>query len=300
MTEPQGVTPMSIAEVPSTIGKRLQPSFAVQNDTGYEASNDACYEGMLTFLGFTVGTLGSLPGCCCFPNPFIEVHQGTVGLVTKFGRFVRAVDPGLHKINPFCESIKAVDIRMQVEDIPRQVVLTKDNVSINIESALYWNIVDPFTAMFLVENVQKALVERTMTTLRMIMGNRSLQDAIEHREQVVIEVRDIIDSVAESWGVNVESILMKDLILPADLLTTMSSAATQKRLGESKVISAQAEVNSAKLMREAADILNHPAAMQIRYLETLQAISSNAGSKTIFLPTVQTAVGAVPGGDKKN
>lgn len=117
------------------------------------------------------------------------------------------------------------------------------------------------------------------------MGNRTLQDSIEHREQVAEEIRNVIDATAASWGVNVESILIKDVILGPEVLTNMSAAATQKRLGESKVIAAQAEVNSAKLMREAADILNSPAAMQIRYLETLQTMSSNAGVKVIFMPT---------------
>jgi erythrocyte band 7 integral membrane protein len=173
---------------------------------------------------------------------------------------------------------------MRVQDIPRQVALTKDNVSVDVDSVLYWEIADPYISTFLVNDVQKALIERTQTTLRMVIGNRTLQDTIEHREAVALEIKEIIDSVAESWGVNVESILLKDIILGPDILANISSAATQKRLGESKVISAQAEVNAAKLMREAADILNSPAAMQIRYLETLQQMSSHAGTKIIFMP----------------
>jgi erythrocyte band 7 integral membrane protein len=150
-------------------GALTQVSFAMENPDGYTASNDACYEGMLTCLGFVFGTLGSLPGCCCFPNPFKQVAQGTVGLVSKFGRFVRAVDPGLYKVNPFCEQLRVVDVRTQVENIPRQSILTKDNVSVSIESVLYWSIISPFTATFLVSNVEKALIDRTQTTLRMVL-----------------------------------------------------------------------------------------------------------------------------------
>lgn len=93
-------------------GATRQKTFAMESPAGYAATNDACYEGMMTCLGFTFGTLGSLPFCCCFPNPFQEVFQGTVGLVSKFGRFVRAVDPGLYKINPFCEQLRVVDVRV--------------------------------------------------------------------------------------------------------------------------------------------------------------------------------------------
>lgn len=208
-----------------------------------------------------------------------------VGLVSKFGKFVKAVDPGLYKINVFTEKLRAVDIRMQVQDIPRQIVLTKDNVSVQIDSVLYWEIVDPYTAVFLVSDVQKALIDRTQTTLRQVLGNRTIQDTIEHRDAAAQEIRDVIDRVAENWGVRVEAILLKDVILSQDMLQNMASAATQKRLGESKVIQAQAEVNSAKLMREAADILASPAAMQIRYLETLNSMAATAGTKVIFMPS---------------
>lgn len=107
-------------------------------------------------------------------------------------------------------------------------------------------------------------------------------------------ILDIITPVANSWGIKVESILLKDLRFSQDLQETLSSAAKQKRIGESKVIAAQAEVESAKLMREASDILNTPAAMQIRYLETLQTMAKSANSKVIFMPgeSGQTKVGS--------
>jgi regulator of protease activity HflC (stomatin/prohibitin superfamily) len=111
---------------------------------------------------------------------------------------------------------------MQVEDIPRQIVLTKDNVSVEIDSVMYWDIQDPFTATFLVSDVRRALMERTQTTLRMVMGNRTLQDSIEHREAVAAEISTVIEAAAASWGVKVEAILLKDIILGQDLLANMS------------------------------------------------------------------------------
>ncbi|RKP13789.1 hypothetical protein BJ684DRAFT_9561, partial [Piptocephalis cylindrospora] len=104
------------------------------------------------------------------------------------------------------------------------------------------------------------------------------------RESIALAVQSTIAEPASAWGIKVETMLIKDLSFSSDLQASLSSAATQKRIGESKVIAAKAEVDSAKLMREAADILNTPAAMQIRYLETMQSMAKTAGSKVIFLP----------------
>lgn len=142
-------------------------------------------------------------------------------------------------------------MRMQIEDIPSQAIMTKDNVSIIIDSVLYWHVVNPYIATYMVANVRQALIERTMTTLRTTLGTRTVQDCIEHRESLAQEIEDIIAPVAKTWGISVESILIKDLRMSHELLESLSSAAKQKRIGEAKLIAAQAEVSAAKLMREA-------------------------------------------------
>lgn len=175
---------------------------------------------------------------------------------------------------------------------------TKDNVSILIDSVLYWHITDPFVAAFLVSDVRVALMERTQTTLRHILGTKLLQDAIENREQIAHEISELIEGPASAWGVRVESLLIKDMLFSQELQETLSSAAKQKRIGESKVIQARAEVDSARLMRQAADVLNTPAAMQIRWLDTMAMMARTANSKVIFMPgTSEPAVAmAGPGG----
>ncbi|KMU71811.1 stomatin family protein [Coccidioides immitis RMSCC 3703] len=129
-----------------------------------------------------------------------------------------------------------------------------------------------------------ALIERTQTTLRQVVGARVLQDVIERREEIAQSIREIIDDVATDWGVKVESMLIKDLIFSDELQESLSMAAQSKRIGESKVIAARAEVEAAKLMRAAADILSSAPAMQIRYLETMQQMAKTSNSKVIFLP----------------
>ena len=165
--------------------------------------------------------------------------------------------------------------------------MTKDNVTVNLTSVIYYHITSPHKAAFGISNIRTALVERTQTTLRHVVGARLLQDVIERREEIAQSIGEIIEDVAVGWGVQVESMLVKDIIFSNELQESLSMAAQAKRIGESKVIAARAEVESAKLMRQAADILSSAPAMQIRYLEAMQAMAKSANSKVIFLPGQQ-------------
>ena len=115
-----------------------------------------------------------------------------------------------------------VDIRMRVQNIPRQVVLTKDNVTLSIDSVIYWEITDPYTAIYLVANVEMALVQRAQTTLRQVIGNRTLQQTIEQREEIGEEIKIDIEANEKSWGVNVESILISDIVLGKEIMENIS------------------------------------------------------------------------------
>lgn len=114
----------------------------------------------MTCIGNTIGFAGSFPCIFCCPNPYHKVQQGNVGLVEKFGKFYKCVDPGLVKVNPTTENLKKIDITIQVTEIPKQDVITKDNVSVNLESVVYWHIVDPYQAVYGVADVNYALIER--------------------------------------------------------------------------------------------------------------------------------------------
>lgn len=269
----------------------LQPSYArVIKPDSNEDEKHGWYGSMINTLGAVIGTLGAFPPCICCPNPYKEVGQGNVGLVTKFGRFSRAVDPGLVKINPLSERLISVDVKIQIVEVPQQVCMTKDNVSLQLTSVIYYRITSPHKAAFGISNIRQALVERTQTTLRHVIGARVLQDVIERREEIAQSIREIIEATASGWGVDVESMLIKDIIFSQQLQDSLSMAAQSKRTGEAKVIAARAEVESAKLMRQAADILSSAPAMQIRYLEAMQAMAKSANSKVIFLPATNQTV----------
>ena len=198
-------------------------------------------------------------------------------------------------MNPCSESIRITNVQLQISPLPQQQVLTRDNVKIQIESVLSWSVKNPYRATFLVQDVRLALIERAQTTMRHVMGSRNLQSVIADREAVAAEIQEIVAEVSEAWGVTCDSILIKDILLDAETQSLLASAATQRRLGESKIIAARAEVESAKLMRAAADILSSPAAMQIRQLETWTHMSKNANTKVIFVPvtTVGTDAGSL-------
>lgn len=267
----------------------LQRSYAriVEED----ATPDGWYARMKDTLGNIIGTVGAVPGCIFCPNPFKEVHQGNVGLVTKFGKFYKAVDPGLVNINPLSEKLIQIDVKIQTAEVPEQICMTKDNVNLRLTSVIYYHIVAPHKAAFGINNVRQALMERTQTTLRHVVGARVLQDVIERREEIAQSIGEIIEDVAAGWGVQVESMLIKDMVFSQELQESLSMAAQSKRIGESKIIAAKAEVESAKLMRQAADILSSAPAMQIRYLEAMQAMAKSANSKVIFLPAANQTMG---------
>lgn len=168
--------------------------------------------------------------------------------------------------------------------------MTKDNVNLTLTSVIYYHITSPHKAAFGISDLRTALVERTQTTLRHVIGARVLQDVIERREEIAQSIREIIEDTASGWGVQIESMLIKDLLFSQELQDSLSMAAQSKRTGEAKVISARAEVESAKLMRQAADILSSAPAMQIRYLEAMQSMAKTANSKVIFLPAQNQTV----------
>jgi len=285
-TPPVGFRPQNggVIKVQPPRREDLQPSYALMLQGEADTENHGWYGSMINTLGSCIGCMGAVPCCIICPNPYKPVSQGNVGLVTKFGRFCRAVDPGLVKINPLSERLIQVDVKIQIVEVPRQVCMTKDNVTLNLTSVIYYHITSPHKAAFGISNVRQALVERTQTTLRHVVGARVLQDVIERREELAQSIGEIIEDVASGWGVQVESMLIKDIIFSNDLQDSLSMAAQSKRIGESKVIAARAEVESAKLMRQAADILSSAPAMQIRYLEAMQAMAKTANSKVIFLP----------------
>ncbi|ANZ76211.1 BA75_02287T0 [Komagataella pastoris] len=279
------VKPSYSAAAGPTYSKKISKKEDMQRSFAFEWDHpeSGAYGSLVDNLGQFFGVLGLVP-CCCCANPYKSVQQGTVGLVTKFGELYKAVDPGLVKINILSEKLHIVSVKIRMIEIPKQTCITKDNVNVDLTSVTYFSIVEPEKAVFNIDNVDGALAERTKTTLRQVVGTRNLQDVIERREELAEAIQEVISQTVQNWGVTCHDILIKDLNLPVTVSHALSMAAEAKRIGESKIITAKAEVESAKLMRKAADILASKPAMQIRYLDAMQQMAKSANSKVIFMP----------------
>ena len=177
-------------------------------------------------------------------------------------------------------------------DVRQQSVITKDNINVTIDAVVYFQIENSYRAIFAVQQLHASIREIAVTSLRDVFGITTLQEALEDRDKTAERLHDLISEPAATWGVNIKRVLLQEIIFAPELQRTLSSAATAKRLAESKVISAQADVQSAKLMRTASDILNTPSAMQIRYLDTIANVGKASDPKIVFFPSDYKQVGS--------
>lgn len=169
--------------------------------------------------------------------------------------------------------------------MPRQMVMTADYVNIEIDSVLCYRISDPYTAAYLVENLELTLMETISAVLRHSVGSKTLQECIENKETVSLMARDVTASASEKWGVHVESVLIKDLKMPKEIIENLSAAAAAQRAADAKLLAASMDLEAARHLNEAAKALQSPAVMQLKYYETIQKMAENAHEKIIFMPT---------------
>ncbi|CAD8125477.1 unnamed protein product [Paramecium sonneborni] len=244
-----------------------------------------CYESTLNCCGSYFGTLRAwLPCCCCCcPYPYFLITQGYKGLLQKFGKYQKTLEPGLHEINPFTDRVIPISTKTFIIDLERQLVLTKDNITVNIDTIVYYRVVDVMKSAYRVKMIVEAVKEITYATLRTICGEHNLQEIIENRQKIADEIEAFVFDVVSEWGIYLEHIFIKDMLMNEELQNSLSNAPKAQRLAQSKIISAQSDVSAAKLMREAADMLDSRAAMQIRYFDTIQMIAKNHNPKILFL-----------------
>jgi len=250
------------------------------------AERNECYEGCVRCYGNCTGILTTWI-CVCCPNPYKTVPESNYGVVKEFGKFMKVLPPGLHYLNPIVETLTLVDAREKVIDLKKQSIMTKDNVNVTIDAVVYYKIEDAYRALFSVENIEQACAEIAKTTLRDVFGHTLLQEALETKEKMARYIRETIEKPTYNWGVTITRVLIQEILFSKDLQQNLASAATAKRVAEGKIISAQADVDSAKLMREAAEQLNTRAAMQIRYLDALTTLAKAQNTKVIFMPGEQ-------------
>ena len=213
------------------------------------------------------------------------VKQYERGVVLRFGRLVGARSPGFNVILPLIDRMTKVSLRIQTTVLEPQEVITKDNVTIKVDAVLYYMVIDPIKAVINVENYKEATIQLALTTLRSVLGQSDLDELLAHRDQINLRLRQIIDEQTETpWGVRVTLVEVKDALLPEGMQRAMARQAESEREKRAKIIHAEGEKAAAGTLAEAAQIIqSQPAALHLRYLQTLTEIAGEKNSTIIPL-----------------
>ncbi len=205
------------------------------------------------------------------------------GVVFRLGRLIGAKGPGLIILIPGVDRLVKVSLRIVTADIPPQDVVTKDNVSIKVNAVVLFRVVDPIRAVNNVESYLDGTFQYAQTTLRSVLGSVELDDVLAEREVLNKRIQEILDLHTEPWGIKVSAVEIKQVDLPKEMQRAMATQAEAERQRRAKVIAAAGESQAAeKLCEAAAQLQKYPAAIQLRYLQTLQEVASENNSTTIF------------------
>lgn len=206
------------------------------------------------------------------------------GVVFRLGRIVDARGPGLIILIPVLERMVRVDLRTITMDVPAQDVISRDNVTIKVNAVVYFRVVDPNKAVVEVENYLMATSKLAQTTLRSVLGQVELDELLAEREGINHKLQSILDKQTEPWGVKVSNVEVKQIDLPVEMQRAMARQAEAERERRAKVIAADGEFQaSAKLAEASAVMEKNPMSLQLRYLQTMNEMSSE-GRSTIILP----------------
>ncbi len=205
------------------------------------------------------------------------------GVIFRLGRLVGAKGPGLILLIPFIDKMVKTSLRTVVMDVPPQDVITKDNVSVQVNAVIYFRVINPEKAIVEVENYLFATSQLAQTTLRSIAGQIELDDLLSEREKINHELQKIIDKQSDPWGIKVSLVEVKHIDLPLEMKRAMAKQAEAERERRAKVINAEGEFQASERLAQAATIIEkHPVALQLRYLQTLREVSAENNSTTIF------------------
>ena len=219
-----------------------------------------------------------LPGLCV-------IMQFERGLVFTLGRYTRTLTPGLNWIIPYIQQVQKIDMRIETVDVPKQEVITKDNIPVNINAVVYFHVKSPEDAVIKVSDYMFAVVQLTQSALKDIVGNNDLDTILSERKRLGDEIREIVDDATDEWGIDIDSINVQEIELPEDMKRAMAKQAEAERNRRAMVITASGEVESSKKMLEAAQTLaKNPITVQLKTLQTIKDISGSPSQKVVVFP----------------
>ncbi len=205
------------------------------------------------------------------------------GVVYTLGRYSGAKGPGLIILIPIVQQMVRVDLRVRTIDIPRQDIISKDNISVKVNAVVYFRVMEPGRAMNNVADFMRATSELSQTTLREVLGKHELDDLLTARDKLSADIRELLDSQTDQWGIKVSNVALKHIDLAESMIRAIGRQAEAERERRAKIISAEGELQAADKLVEAANKLSGSGAMQLRYLSAFQDIANDRTS-TIILP----------------
>jgi regulator of protease activity HflC (stomatin/prohibitin superfamily) len=230
--------------------------------------------------------------------------------VFRLAKIRKVRDPGLRFMIPMVDRMQKVTLRTVTMPIQSQQIITKDSVSIGIAAVAYFRRVDPLKSIIEIEDVESAIYEIAQTTVRNVVGRSTMDHVLSETEDVNMSIKEILDVTTERWGVYVELVELKDIVLPDTMKRAMAREAEAEREKRAKIIAAEGEALSVDKLAEAADVINdHPIALQLRNLQVLAEIAVERNSTVIFPAQFLDSVRAVgqfidsmqgPGGASRN
>ncbi len=206
------------------------------------------------------------------------------GVIFRLGRLIGAKGPGIIFIIPGVDKLLRISLRTVVLEIPAQDVITRDNISLKVNAVVYFRVVDPNKAVVQVENYLYATSQLAQTTLRSIIGQSQLDELLSERDKINLQLQDLLDKQTEPWGIKVSLVETKQVDLATEMQRAIARQAEAERERRAKVIHAEGEAQAAERLAAAANIMSvHPAAMHLRFLQTLSEVSTEKNS-TMILP----------------
>lgn len=212
-----------------------------------------------------------------------QINQYQHGVKFQFGKFIGLREPGWRLVIPVFQSMTRVDMRIKAVDVPLQEAITKDNVSAKINAVIYYRVSDAGKAILKVENFFYAVNQLAQTTMRNIVGELELDELLANREAAAKRIKEIVDVTSESWGITVETVELKDIILPDDMQRVIAKQAEAERQRRAVIIESSGEVIAAENLAKAANLLSAaPGALHLRTLNSINDISSDQSNTVVF------------------
>ena len=211
------------------------------------------------------------------------VQEYERGVIFRLGRFVGVRGPGFILLIPFIERMVRIDLRVVTMDVPSQECITVDTVTVKVDAVVYFRVMKPEDAVLNVEQYIRATSLLSQTTLRNVVGQSDLEDLLAHRDKINERLQSLIDEGTEPWGIKVSMVEVRDVQLPDTMQRAMAAQAEAERERRAKIVHAEGEAQAAEKLAEAARVIgSQPAAIQLRYLQTLTQISTEKTNTIVF------------------